>query len=159
MKIVAVLTTLIFMTMNILSNNAECLILNIKQKLNTPKIRYLLAGGWNTVFGYSVGVILYYAFSNSLHVIAIGLLANFFAITMSFLTYKLFVFRTKGDWVREYFRSYLVYGAMALLGICMLWFMVDGFKIPFWLAQGLVILFTVIISYVGHSRFTFRKNS
>ena|SRR4030067_2569452 len=128
-----------------------------RQKLDTHKVRYLLAGGWNTLFGYSTGIILYYSFSKYLHVIEIGVLANIIAITMAFLTYKLFVFQTKGNWLREYFRSYIVYGGMALLGIGLLWIMVDGLNIPFWLAQGLVVVAVVVISYISHSRFTFRK--
>jgi putative flippase GtrA len=126
--------------------------------LDKRKIRYLLAGGWNTLFGYSTGVFLYYAFSSYLHIIMIGLLANILAITMAYLTYKLFVFQTEGNWLREYFRSYLVYGGMALLGTGILWIMVDGLNIPFWLAQGLVVAATMIITYISHSRFTFKSS-
>jgi putative flippase GtrA len=81
---------------------------------------------------------------------------------MSFTTYKLFVFKTKGNWLQEYFRSCMVYASMALIGIVLLWGMVDHLHIKIWLAQGLVIAATVVISYIGHARFTFRlstKNS
>lgn len=108
------------------------------------------------MFGYITGVVLFYSLTNYLHLTVIALLANIIAITMSFLTYKIFVFKTHGNWLREYFRSYLVYGGMALVGIGLLWIMVDGLHIPFWIAQGLVIFSTVIISYFGHSRFTFK---
>ncbi len=131
----------------------------IKKYSDSSKLRYLLAGGWNTVFGYGIGVILYYLLSNYLHVTVIALIANIIAITMSFTTYKLFVFRTKGEWLKEYLRSYVVYGGMALLGIGLIWFMVNGLSIPFWIAQGLTILLTVIISYIGHSRFTFKRKT
>ncbi len=110
------------------------------------------------MFGYGTGVGLYYAFSSYLHITIIALLANILSITMAYLTYKLFVFQTQGNWLREYFRSYIVYGGMALLGIGMLWIMVDGLKIPFWIAQGLVVVATVIISYISHSRFTFKPS-
>ena len=109
------------------------------------------------MFGYCVGVILYYTLSKRLHVVEIAIMGNILAITMSFLTYKLFVFRTKGNWMQEYFRSYIVYGGIALGGIALLWAMVDGLKIPFWLAQGLVIILSVCISYISHSRFTFKS--
>ena len=134
------------------------MISTVRKNLDNRKIRYLLAGGWNTLFGYSTGVVLYYAFSRYLHITVIALLANILAITMAYLTYKLFVFQTQGNWLSEYFRSYLVYGGMALLGIGFLWVMVDGLNIPFWLAQGLVVVATVIISYFSHSRFTFKSS-
>lgn len=125
--------------------------------LESQKVRYLVAGGWNTLFGYCVGLGIYYAFAGRLHIVEIGVLANVIAITMAFVTYKLFVFKTRGNWLREYFRSYLVYGGMALLGIGMLWALVDGLRMPFWLAQGMVVLATIMASYVSHSRFTFRR--
>ena len=121
------------------------------------KIRYLLAGGWNTAFGYSISTGFYYLFSKQVHIIVLLIVANILAISMAFLTYKLFVFKTRGNWWREYIRSYLVYGTTASIGIVMLWLMVDFAAIPFWIAQGGVIMITVIFSYIGHSRFTFKK--
>lgn len=108
-------------------------------------------------FGYGIGVALFYNLSPRLHTVFIGVLSNILAITMSFTTYKLFVFKTKGNWLSEYFRSCMVYAGMALLGIVLLWLMVDHLGIKIWLAQGLVIASTVVISYFGHARFTFKK--
>lgn len=127
-------------------------------RIDTAKIRYLLAGGWNTLFGYASGLFLYYGMDGRISVIAVGFISNILAITMAFLTYKVFVFRTKGDWFVEYIRTYVVYGAMAIFGVLLLWVSVDVIGLPFWLAQGLIIMPTIIISYIGHSRFTFRKD-
>ena len=110
-------------------------------------------------FGYGIGVALFYSLSPRLHTVVIGVLANILAITMSFTTYKLFVFKTKGNWLSEYFRSCMVYAGMALLGVVLLWLMVDHLGIKIWLAQGLVIASTVVISYIGHARFTFKKKT
>lgn len=110
------------------------------------------------MFGYSVGVALYDMLSPYLHVLAIGVIANIVAISMSFVTYKLLVFKTVGHWLREYLRSYVVYGGMALLGTLLLWLFVDGLKISIWIAQGLIIGSTVIFSYIGHARFTFGRS-
>jgi putative flippase GtrA len=129
----------------------------LSRSIDSPKARYLIAGGWNTLFGYVVGLVLYYGLGGREHVVAVGIVANILAITMAFLTYKMFVFRTKGNWLSEYFRAYLVYGATAVIGIGLLWLLVDGLNVGFWIAQGLVILITVVVSYVSHSRFTFRR--
>lgn len=126
--------------------------------LEKQSLRYLVAGGWNTVFGYGVGVGLYTILSSQLHVAVIAAIANILAITMSFLTYKLFVFKTAGNWLSEYGRSYLVYGSMALLSIVLLWALVDYSGMDIWYAQALVILLTVGVSYLGHKFFTFRSN-
>lgn len=127
--------------------------------INSQKIRYLIVGGINTAIGYGVGVGSYKLLSPILHIVAIGVLSNIIAITVSFLTYKLFVFKTKGNWLPEYFRAWLVYGGMAAVGVALLWAFVDGMRMPIWLAQGLVILLTVVISYLGHARYTFRRKT
>lgn len=121
------------------------------------ELRYLLVGGLNTLFGYSLGVGLYLALSPVLHILLIGVIGNVFAITFSFVTYKLLVFQTRGHWLAEYLKSYLVYGGSAVLGILLLWWLVDGLGVPIWLAQGLTILIAVVVSYLGHARFTFRR--
>lgn len=127
--------------------------------LESRKVRYLLAGGWNTVFGYGAGLAIYGLCAEHLHIVVIGILANVIAITMAFLTYKLFVFRTKGNWLGEYLRSFIVYGGLAPLGIGLLWLLVEGMRMPFWLAQGIVVLTTIVVSYLSHSRFTFRSQN
>lgn len=125
-------------------------------QIEPRQFRYLLAGGWNTCFGYATGLFIYHLLHEIYSIVLIGLLTNIAAITMAFITHKLFVFRTKGNWLAEYLRSYLVYGVSAVIGIAALWLLVDKFLVPFWLAQLLVILASVGITYIGHSRITFR---
>lgn len=125
--------------------------------LSRENIRYLLAGGFNTLVGYSIGVGLYKALESNLSIIWIGIISNILSITVSFLSYKTLVFKTKGMWLTEYMKSYIVYGGIALIGIFFLWLFVDKMKISIWFAQALVIVLTVIFSYLGHSRFTFRR--
>ncbi len=121
------------------------------------KLRYLLVGGWNTLFGYVAGPAIYYGLQGEMHVVLVGAIAYAMSITMAFLTHKLFVFRTKGRWLSEYLRSYVVYGGTAAIGIIALWGLVDGMGVPFWFAQALIVSITVVISYFGHSKFTFGR--
>ena len=109
-------------------------------------IRYLLAGGWNTVFG--VGLYLFWA-----------VLVNILAITNAFLCYKFFVFRTKGNFLREYLKCYLVYGAGALLGLAGLFLLVSIAGMNPVRANILITGITVILSYFGHKYFSFRRRS
>lgn len=107
--------------------------------------------------GYAIGVGLYKALESNLSIIWIGIISNILSITVSFLSYKTLVFKTKGMWLTEYMKSYIVYGGIALIGIFFLWLFVDKMKISIWFAQALVIVLTVIFSYLGHSRLTFRR--
>jgi len=121
------------------------------------RARYVAVGGFNTVFGYSVTVGLYSLLTPRFHIGAISILANFLGITVSFVTYKLFVFRTSGRWLHEYFRSYLVYGSAAVVSTGSLWFLVNVLGLVIWLAQGMVVILIVTMSYIGHNFFTFRR--
>lgn len=131
------------------------LLSRIKDFLASRPGRYLVAGAWNTAFGYSIGVALYLAMSPSFHIVAISVVANVIAITMSFVVYKLFVFQTKGGWLREYARSYAVYGVSGIFSIGLLWLLVDRIGLNIWLGQALAMVLVVLASYLGHANFTF----
>jgi putative flippase GtrA len=137
---------------------------NLKINKNTisrlkedQRVRYLAVGAGNTLFGYLVSNILYYTLSKYLHVMIITTIAIILSISLAFFCYKKLVFRTKGNWLREYLRCWAVYGIGAILSILAMWGLVDGLELPFWLAQGLVMGLIVVISYFGHSRFSFAK--
>lgn len=127
--------------------------------IDKEKLRYLLVGAANTVFGFCSGIVFYQGLSPVIHIIFIATLINIINISVSFFTYKLFVFKSKGIWWQEYLRSYLVYGAAALVSIVLIWILVDGLKIPFWIAQAALIIFTVVASYFGHSKFTYASKA
>ena len=120
------------------------------------RFRYLTVGGINTLFGYCFSLVFYHIFHTHLHIIIIGIICNIVNITIAFILYKLFVFRTKGPWLQEYARCYVVYSISAVLAILATWLMVDYGDVAFWLAQAIIIAVTVCFSYVGHSRFSFR---
>ena len=128
----------------------------MRRFIESDKSRYLIAGIWNTIFGYSLGVILFLALTDKLHTAIIAFIANLLSISMSFSSYKLFVFRTRGNWWREFLKACIVYGNMAFVSIGLIWIFIDVFNFNVWFSQALTILLTVIISYFGHKKFTFK---
>jgi putative flippase GtrA len=77
--------------------------------------RYLVVGVWNTLFGYGcfflmVRLLLHLVPAQPALTASIAtVLATIINVTVSFLGYKWFVFRTRGNYLREYRRSMLVY--------------------------------------------------
>ena len=126
--------------------------------LQDIRVRYLLAGAWNTLFGYSLMVYLYNVFNNQLHIVAVAFLSSFIAISMSFITYKCFVYKTKARWLVEWLRSFIVYGVATLISIFLLWFFVEIIKINIYISQALSSILVILGSYFGHRNFTFKKN-
>jgi len=120
------------------------------------KIRYLIIGGWNTLFGYGVFAGLYFWLSGSIHYLVILSLSYIISITNTYIGYKLFVFRTKGNILREYFRFYLVYGVSFLVNLTSLPFLLEILHLNMYVAQALITIITVIGSYVLHKNFSFK---
>ena len=58
-------------------------------------IRYVIVGGWNTVFGVGCYTLLLIIFGQK-HYLLLGIFSNIIAVTNAFLCYKYFVFKTKG---------------------------------------------------------------
>ena len=79
-------------------------------------IRFLLVGGFNTVFSIGLAWVLVRPLAvllPRLHlpviVLAAQIVATPIAITVAFLGYKWFVFRTHGNYLKEWLRCFAVY--------------------------------------------------
>ena len=120
-------------------------------------LAYLISGGWNTLFGLGLYALVYHLWGNQVHYMVLTIPVNIAAITNAFLCYKLFVFRTKGNWLKEYLKCYLVYGAGTLSGMGLLWLFVTLFKLNPVFANFLSTAVVVIASYFGHKYFSFGK--
>jgi len=120
-------------------------------------LAYLLTGAWNTVFGMGLYAIAYRFFGEQVNYIVLAIPVNVLAITNAFLCYKFFVFRTKGNWIKEYFRCCIVYGSAALANIGLLWLLVHFFSLNPVLANIFGIAVVTIISFFAHKYFSFKK--
>jgi putative flippase GtrA len=129
--------------------------------------RYLLVGAFNTGFGYLLFVALNYLFRRlGLYGSELAtLLGSIITITVAFLGYKWFVFRTRGNYLREWLRCISVYGTSTLFCLIMLppltlllrrWF--GPTQTSSNLAAAILTLVTVVASYFGHKHFSFRRS-
>jgi putative flippase GtrA len=120
-------------------------------------LRFLCAGLFNTAVGYTVGVGLYLLLTRWLATPVIGALAGLLTINVTFTTQRIFVFRSSAPWWPEYLRSYAVFGGTAATTILSQWLLLDGVGISVWWSQAIMIPVGVLITYVGHTRFTFAR--
>jgi len=123
------------------------------------KINYLIVGVWNTVFGYLSFVALYYLFSQRINYMFLVVFSNILSITNAYIGYKIFVFKTKGNYLREYLRFYVVYAGAIAINLIFLPILVEIFGIAPVIAQGGIVFVSVLFSYFGHSRFSFRLDA
>jgi putative flippase GtrA len=128
------------------------------KRVSPQKIRFLIAGAFNTVSSIVLFTCLYYLLADFLHYIFIALLAYLLSITNSFLVFRYFVFMSNGPFLQEYFKSFLVYGVALTMNMFLLILLVEFLNIHPVIAQILTAVITVVFSYIGSSRFTFKKN-
>lgn len=87
-------------------------------------LRYLGVGLFNTVFGYSTFALILFLLTHIapprflyLTVVAASLLSTPLNITVAYLGYKFLVFKTRGNYLMEWFKCFGVYGLGMLPGL------------------------------------------
>jgi putative flippase GtrA len=129
-------------------------------------LRYLAVGLWNTLFGYGTFVAFTAALARVIpHSYMAGLIASsLLNITVAYLGYKWFVFKTKGNYLREWGRCVMVYSSGILLSVMVLPVLVYLIrhetrfvsKAPY-IAGALVTGLSLIYNFLGHKKFSFRQ--
>jgi putative flippase GtrA len=129
-------------------------------------VRYIMVGGFNAVFGYSVFALLTWSFRGlgSYNYMYAAILGNVIAISAAFLGYKWFVFRTRGNYLVEWIRCFGVYGSSALIGLAGLPILVPILRhilhkperAPY-IAGAALMMVTVVFSFLGHKNISFRQ--
>lgn len=121
------------------------------------KIRFLLVGGFNTVFAYGVFAFLF-AFIKLPYLWAL-VVQYFITINVSILTMRYYVFRSEGNFLTEYCKAWSVYILMFIFNSVALSFLVEICHIAELYAQALYLTVSTILTYVLHKYFSFlRKN-
>src|ERR1700739_556226 len=89
------------------------------QKSLPQFIRYLFVGGFNTLFGYCVFALLNWLFRGfgSYSYLYASFFSSVITISLAFLAYKWFVFRTRGNYLVEWIRCFGVYGTSVLISL------------------------------------------
>jgi putative flippase GtrA len=122
-------------------------------------LRYLVVGGWNTLFGYVSFASLYYIFSPVIHYLLIMVMSTVINITNAYLFYKFLVFRTRGDYLREYLRFYAVYAVPIASSFILFPLAIEVMGMNPYLAQAGIVGLTIVVSYLGHKHISFRADA
>jgi putative flippase GtrA len=129
------------------------------------KIRFFIIGVWNTIFGYLVYISLDYLFAmvfqkRFVAYMTAAVISNIIATTSAFLFHKHITFKStvrgKGV-IIEFLKFYSTYAATTILGFALLPFFVEVLKIDPKISGALLIPIVAIVSYFGHSRFSFAE--
>lgn len=134
--------------------------MDLARLLTNQKVRFVMVGGFNTVFGYGLYVGLYaLAFSTMRFGYLWSLVGSYaISITLAFFLYRRFVFRVSGR-VRRDFVAFVSVNALAIgSNLLLLPFLVEVVGVPPLPAQGLTLVCTTLITYFGHRDVSFRRS-
>lgn len=132
------------------------------------KLRFLLVGGFNTVFAWSVLTCLDWLFNqintasgwgfSEISVANAALVVQYIiTINFSFITMRYYVFRSHGNIVKEWVKAWSVYIFIYLINAPSMSLLMWMFDLAAWQAQGIYLIFSTIITFVLHKYYSFRQ--
>lgn len=140
-----------------LPKTIQLIVDDIRGKVRHIGFSFIICGLVNTLFGYFGSVALYNVISPIFSTLLVLIIIKIVTISFSFLTYKKFVFKTKGQWLSEYLKCYVSYGLVSVLSIALLFVLLDILDLPFWFAQLIVTLVSACSSFIAHIYYTFNN--
>jgi putative flippase GtrA len=123
------------------------------------QLRFLLAGSFNTAFGYAVFTSLYLLLGHRIHYLIVGILAYSISVVSAFAVYRSLVFRSSRSLFRSFVRFNLSQFAALGLGMVGLYSLVEFGHLNPLLAQAIVVVISAFFIYVLHRYFSFGVGS
>ncbi|MGB0697033.1 MAG: GtrA family protein [Rhodospirillaceae bacterium] len=121
------------------------------------KVRFVIVGGANTVFGLVSFPILYFLLHPlGMHYMFILIISQTLGILVSYTTNKLFVFRTKGNIIREFMTFSSFHLIIFALNLAALPTMVELLEMHPVISQVLFAGIIIVSSYFWYSKVTFK---
>ncbi len=128
----------------------------LKALLGKQKIRFLLVGGFNTVFGYSMFTLMYFWLGSLTGYVITLLAAHLVSSTLAFVLYRRFVFNDDSASASTYLKFQSVYLFPLVSNLVVLPLLVEALNWNVYLAQATFSVGWVFASFFAHKNFTFR---
>lgn len=128
-----------------------------KRFWKNEKVRYLFVGLYNTAFGYGFFAVIWFFLHHEVHYIGLLTISHFISVINAYLGYRIYVFRVKGRWLKEFFRFNMVYLGAFGFNLISLPFLIEKLNMHALIAQAIIVSITIISSYILHRRFSFKK--
>jgi putative flippase GtrA len=122
------------------------------------QFRFLIVGGINTIFGFSIYPLIY-LLTRGFDIFYVWVLvpSQIIAVSFSFATYKYFVYKTSGNHIREYGKFSFFHVVMFTLNLLALPLLVEGFGINPMIAQTIFSFLVVSTSYIWYQKIAFKN--
>lgn len=126
----------------------------LARMLDDQRIRFVIVGGINTVVGYGTYAIMVFL---NIHYLVANICSTIIGVICSYILNKYFTFRSRNRSIMEICRFVSVYLFSFTIGNLILLVTVEWMRITLYLAGGINLVTTTIISWFGHKYFSFKK--
>lgn len=121
-------------------------------------LRFLIVGGWNFLFGWLAFAGCYWLLKIRFADWFIVLVSSILGITNSYIFHRWLTFRSRGNWIVEYLKFYVVYGGQVLATMGLIHLFVTRMKFNAYIVSLVINVFLTIISYWAHKCFSFGRS-
>lgn len=135
----------------------EGLVTRTRRLLASERIRYLLVGVWNTLFGFLLFVGLVVSFGDRVHYTLLLVVSHVICVLAAFAAYRWLVFKVRGGIWLDLLRFWSVYAAAMAVNLVALPLLVRVVGLDVIVAQAGLVVATVVTTYVLNRRFSFRR--
>ena len=122
------------------------------------KLRFLLVGGYNAAFSYIIYIIAVKLLGEGHYQICVALQWSISSI-FSFINQKVFVFCTKGNWIKEYLKCCTTWVVSYFLNAIILELIVKYVSKNVYIDQLVSIFIVSIVTYVLFKYFAFKHHN
>lgn len=119
------------------------------------KLRYLLVGGFNTVFSYGFFALM--ILGADIPYQAAIFISYVVSVNVSIFTMRCYVFRSRGGLRHEYAKAWGVYLSVLLLNYVLMYVMVEAYGLNVLLSQAFCTAVITVFTYLLHKHFSFAK--
>lgn len=130
-----------------------------KKEALAETLRFLAVGGFNTFLGFGLFALLQFLVGDQIGEVLVLLLAHLGASTIAFILHRRVTFRVSGNILVDYLRFQTVFVIPIGINLVILPFLTRIVGINVYVAQALITVMTVLISYFGHKYFSFRRKA
>lgn len=124
----------------------------------SDKIRFLIVGGFNAGVSYLIYSAFCIILGERAYQIALAL-AWIISSVVSFTTQKFFVFRAKGNWMKEYLKCCTTWVFSYMINAGLLEIIVKVLHINVFIAQIIATLSAAVFTYILFKKFAFRAKA
>jgi putative flippase GtrA len=143
---------------DVTEDSGSGLLARARRLISTRAVRFILVGGFNSVFAYALFAALTLGTGAHIHYLVVLVVSTVISILEAYVMQRLVVWRVLGRWWRELVRFSGVYFVVLIVNAILLPVLHEFLGVPVLTAQALIMVVNAFGTFAIHRSFTFRKS-